>query len=90
MPFGEKGPGLIADLTRADDVGVIARKLQRYVVQVPRQAFLALAAAGSIQAVNPDRFGDQFWRLANDKLYHDDFGLDWSDPTFRTAESLMM
>ena len=90
IPFGEKGPGFIAELARADDVGIIARKLQRYVVQVPRLAFLALAAAGSIQAVNPDRFGDQFWQLANEKLYHDDFGLDWSDPTFRTAESLMM
>ncbi len=87
IPFGDHGPGLIAELASADNVGPIARKLQRYIVQVPHQAFAALAVAGSIQAINPQRFGDQFWRLTNIDLYHDDFGLDWSDPTFRKAEN---
>ena len=52
----------------------------------PRSAFAALAAAGSIQAINPHRFGDQFWWLENVSLYHDEFGLDWNEPTFRRAE----
>lgn len=84
-----RGAHLIAELEAAENVGSIARKLQRYVVQVPRSAFAALAAAGSIQAVNPHRFGDQFWRLANVSLYHDEFGLDWNEPTFRRAEDLV-
>lgn len=87
---GAKGAQLIAELAAAENVGPIARKLQRYVVQVPRTAFAALAGAGSIQAVNPHRFGDQFWRLENASLYHDEFGLDWNEPTFRKAEDLVL
>lgn len=87
---GANGSELIDELALAENVGPIARKLQRYVVQVPRSAFAALAVAGSIQAVNPNRFGDQFWRLANVALYQDAFGLDWNEPTFRMAEDLIL
>jgi CRISPR-associated endonuclease/helicase Cas3 len=90
IPFGKVGERLIAELGSAEEVGAIARKLQRYVVQVPRPAFAALEAVGAIQAVNPNRFGDQFWWLENAGLYHDEFGLDWSDPTFRQAEKLIL
>ena len=93
IPFGEGGAigeQLIEDLARTDNVSAIARKLQRYVVQVPHTAFAALRAAGAIQAVNEPRFGDQFWKLASRELYHEEFGLDWSDPTFRRAEGLIV
>ena len=90
IPFGGHGPGLIKELDHTENIGAIARKLQRYVVQVPRSAFAALQAAGAIQAVNPNRFGDQFWWLESKAIYHDEFGLDWNDPTFRDAEMLVM
>ena len=87
---GATGPELIEELARADHVRGIARKLQRYVVQVPKPAFAGLVASGAIQVIRPERFDNQFWRLANLDLYRDDMGLDFSDPTFRRVESLVL
>jgi CRISPR-associated endonuclease/helicase Cas3 len=40
--------------------------------------------------IRPDEFGDQFVVLLNLELYHPDTGLEWEDPTFRSAESLVV
>jgi len=67
----------------------IARKLQPFLVQVPRQAYDALLDAHAIQAVAPDRYGDQFIQLVNSKLYDEQYGLHWRNPQFLTTEKLM-
>jgi CRISPR-associated endonuclease/helicase Cas3 len=45
-----------------------------------------LCAAGVVQPVAPQRFGEQFCALVNSSLYRQDVGLTWSDPTYRGAE----
>jgi CRISPR-associated endonuclease/helicase Cas3 len=45
--------------------------------------------AGSAHPVAPEKLGEQFVVLSNPDLYRKDAGLDWDDPTFRSAESLV-
>lgn len=77
------------ELAYAEGVGGIARKLQPYTVQVPQQGFAALERVGAVTAIEPDRFGDQFVKLINEDLYDEWLGLDWNDPTFMQAESMI-
>ncbi|HEY0199389.1 MAG TPA: CRISPR-associated endonuclease Cas3'' [Rhodanobacter sp.] len=81
----------LADLEFAEGKGTsgIARRLQSYLVQLPRQGYLALLKAGAIQAVRPDRYGDQFMRLVNPDLYDERFGLHWDDPAYLSSERLI-
>ncbi len=65
-----------------------ARKLQPYLVQVPEQAYKALSQAHAIQAINPERYGEQFVRLVNPRLYDARFGLHWDNPQFVETERL--
>lgn len=66
-----------------------ARKLQPYLVQVPKYAYDALWKARAIEAVAPDRYGDQFVKLVSPDVYDERFGLHWENPIFHRAESLM-
>jgi CRISPR-associated endonuclease/helicase Cas3 len=70
-------------------VGWLARRLQPYTVGVPEQARATLLQAGAAEAVGRKHFGEQFVWLMNPELYKREIGLDWSDPTFRAAESLI-
>ncbi len=79
--------GLIRDLRFATGVGGIARKLGRYTVGVPRKVRADMIANGIAEVIRPDDFGDQFVVLHNLDIYTADTGLDWSDPTFRRADS---
>jgi len=89
----EQEPGeveaLINALRFAKSVGGIARKLGRYTVGVPRGARSAMVSAKVAEAIRADELGDQFVVLHNLDLYRPDVGLDWSDPTFRSVDSLM-
>ena len=67
----------------------MARKLQPYLVQLPQQAYDELWRARAIQAVAPEKYGEQFVRLANPRLYDKRFGLHWDNPQFLAAESLV-
>ncbi len=89
IPVDEDGIARVAlrELSYAEGVGGIARKLQPYTVQVPRQGFAALERVGAIAAVEPDKFGEQFMVLVNEDLYDEHLGLNWSDPTYRASES---
>ncbi len=89
IPVDEDGIARTAlrELSYAEGVGGIARKLQPYTVQVPRQGFAALERVGAISAVEPDKFGEQFMVLINEDLYDKRLGLNWSDPTYRASES---
>jgi CRISPR-associated endonuclease/helicase Cas3 len=87
IPYDDDARRRIAELARAERPGPIARNLQPYIVNVPPKAFFELRRIESIQPVNAPRFEDQFCVLEVSDLYSDDLGLDWSDPTFRSAES---
>ncbi len=75
-------------LEHAEQVGVAgaARRLQPWLVQVPEQAYRALWQAHAIAPVAPDRYGEQFVRLCNPRLYDAGFGLHWEDPQFLEAQ----
>lgn len=88
IPFDDEAKRLLEELRFTDRINSIARKLNRYAVNVPRGVFIGLAQVGSIQTINPDRFGDQFWKLENASLYSEEFGLNWSDPTFVSVDKL--
>lgn len=72
----------IKGLRYVEKSGALARKLQPYIVQVPRNAFAALHKARAIQPIAPEKWGDQFMELVNPDIYSEKFGLWWEEPTF--------
>lgn len=88
VPYDETAREALKRLAHAEGGLGIARQLQPYLVQLPRQGFEALRQAGAIQPVAPQRFGEQFMELANPDLYDLNFGLHWDEPSFVKAESL--
>jgi CRISPR-associated endonuclease/helicase Cas3 len=78
---------LIDGLKYAERLGGLARRLQPFIVQVPQRAHRALRQAGVIEAVRPDRFGEQFLLLADPARYSPQRGLDWVVPELRDIES---
>lgn len=86
---GEVEP-LLRQLPYAKGTGAIARKLGRYTVGVPRKVRAEMLAKRVAECVGGEAFADQFVVLRNLDLYSREAGLDWSDPTFRTAEGLMI
>lgn len=89
VPFDEKAREALRALRFAEKSGGLARQLQPYLVQLPRQGYEALSKSGAIQPVAPERWGEQFMELAVMDLYDDQFGLSWDDPGFLKSESLM-
>ena len=89
VPFDEDACEYLKSLRHVDKSGGLARKLQPYLVQLPRNGFDALRKAGAIQPVAPEKWGEQFMELVNKDLYDPHFGLSWDDPAFIKAESLM-
>ena len=90
IPYDDEARDLLDKLETAERPGGIARKLQRYIVNVPRTAFAALRRVGRVVPVEEQRFADQFMRLTEEgrrELYSEDLGLDWSDASFRKVES---
>ncbi|MFC0336906.1 CRISPR-associated helicase, Cas3 family [Kushneria avicenniae] len=94
IPFDQDARDAINRLSWVETAGAVARELQSYTVQVPQQGFRALEQAGVIVAVEPDKFGEQFVVLLderpgelNDNLYSLQAGLNWHEPDFRSAES---
>ncbi|PPV06725.1 hypothetical protein XBLMG947_2303 [Xanthomonas bromi] len=82
----------LRQLEHAEQVGVAgaARRLQPWLVQVPEQAYKALWQANAIAPVAQARYGEQFVRLVNPRLYDPRFGLRWDDsPQFLAAEALV-
>jgi CRISPR-associated endonuclease/helicase Cas3 len=67
--------------------GLLARKLQTYVVQVPPKARDLLVRNGHVVFVRPDLRADQFAVLQNDSLYKRDVGLMWEDAEYLAEES---
>lgn len=81
---------LISELEWVERPGRIARRLQPYVVQVPRWARGSLLSTHAAMIVREADFDMQFVVLSNLELYRPDVGLTWDDPTCRTAEGLII
>jgi CRISPR-associated endonuclease/helicase Cas3 len=91
IPSGKHDPDgdadkALQDLNFVERVGGIARRLQPYVVQLPKYGYDALYKAGAIRPVASHKFGEQFMVLVNESLYDERFGLNWDNPLFIEAE----
>lgn len=91
VPWDQEARQALRDLEYAEGAVGIARRLQPYVVQIPRRDYEAFRKAGAIQAVRPDKWGDeQFMALANPDLYDDRYGLSLDEPGQMSAKSLIV
>jgi CRISPR-associated endonuclease/helicase Cas3 len=88
IPFDDEARSAIRDLRFVDGLQGISRRLQRYLVQVPKHGFEALRKAGAVEAVRPEKWGDQFMVLANESLYDPKVGLSWDEPSFISVQAL--
>jgi len=79
IPYNEEARKLIIAL-KASDSRAIARKLQRYCVQVYPDVIIKLGRA----ALEPVH--ERYYILINGDLYKKDIGLDWNNPYFREIE----
>jgi CRISPR-associated endonuclease/helicase Cas3 len=93
IPWDETARAALSELAdrsiAAEKIRGVARTLQPYIVNIPKDAFSRLSQAGRIAPVNPIRFEDQFMCLSDEarhNIYTEAFGIDWSDVTFRRAE----
>jgi CRISPR-associated endonuclease/helicase Cas3 len=68
--------------------GGASRRLQSYIVQVPRRARALLLANGHVRFV--EGFGDQFAELVTGSLYRDETGLLWEDADYLATESTII
>ena len=82
IPFNGEARSLIREM-KASDSRSIARKLQRFCVQVYPYVVAKLGRA----AIEP--LHERYCVLINDDLYKSDIGLDWDDPYFRSIEGTM-
>ena len=90
IPFDDEARNALRDLRFVEGLQGVSRRLQRYLVQVPRHGFHALRQAGAIEAVRPDRWGEQFMVLVNEGLYDSAVGLSWDDPVFIQSSDLVI
>ncbi|EPH1943468.1 CRISPR-associated endonuclease Cas3'' [Pseudomonas aeruginosa] len=88
VPFDDEARAALRELEFAEGCAAIARRLQPYLVQMPRKGYQALLDAGAIQAAAGARYGEQFMTLINPDLYHHQFGLHWDNPAFVSSERL--
>ena len=88
VPYDDEAKGFVRDLKHAEGSVGLARKLQPYLVQLPRQGFDALYQAGAVIPVERQKWGDQFMVLAHEGLYDPRFGLSWDHPAFIRSEHL--
>ena len=79
IPYNDEARKLITAL-RASDSRAIARKLQRYCVQVYPDIITKLGRA----ALEPVQ--ERYYILINGDLCKKDIGLDWNNPYFREIE----
>lgn len=83
---GLEDPFVVGVLRDLEYAPAAARKLQSFLVQVPEPVYQELWRAHAIQPVAPDRYGEQFVRLVNPRLYDARFGLHWDNPQFNSSE----
>lgn len=75
IPRDQECIDLLSQLETADSCKEIARKLQRYLIQIPPVAYRELLMDGAIQPVAEKRYDHQFMRLMALDFYDDQIGL---------------
>jgi len=90
VPFDHDARRDIESLLYAEKSGGLARRLQPYLVQLPRNGFDSLRKAGAIQPVAPEKWGEQFMELVNMDIYSRDFGIWWEEPTFMNSANTII
>lgn len=92
VPYDDAARAALEELRNpfAQGCGRAARRLQPYLVQLPRQGFDALRAARAIAPVRPEKWGEQFMELVNLHIYDEQFGLRWDAPTFMDAAATVI
>ena len=90
IEFDDNDKKLVRNLEFAENVGAIARQLQVYLVQMPKNGFKELLKVGAIKPIKPEKFGNQFWRLIDTDLYNREAGLSWDNPVFMEAEKTII
>lgn len=90
IAIDEESTVLLRDLEHAKTCGAIARKLQPYLIQIPREVHRALATNGAIQPVCPERYDTQFMQLVVKDLYSDRYGLLLNGSISLDAASLVL
>jgi CRISPR-associated endonuclease/helicase Cas3 len=88
VPYDDKARDALRALEHAHGSAGIARSLQPYLVQLPRQGFDALRKAGAVVPVAESKWGDQFMVLAHEGLYDPRHGVHWDDPALIRTEHL--
>ena len=90
VPFDDNARRGIESLRYAEKSGGLARALQPYLVQLPRNGFDALRKAGAIQPVAPEKWGEQFMELVNMDIYSREFGIWWDEPAFMDSANTII
>jgi CRISPR-associated endonuclease/helicase Cas3 len=90
VPFDNCAHRYISSLRHAEKSGGLARKLQPYLVQLPRNGFDALRKTGAIQPIAPEKWGEQFMELVNMDIYSREFGIWWEEPTFMDSANTII
>lgn len=80
-----EGADLIEQLRRVGPERWLLRKLQRYVVNLPRYKHQELLNSGDIQEIHPGLFVQAY-----DGLYHREVGLLGDDPAYYEPEDLIL
>jgi CRISPR-associated endonuclease/helicase Cas3 len=70
--------------------GLLARRLQSYIVQVPPKARRLLIDCGHVVFAGAEFRGDQFAVLRNGSLYRPEIGLLWENAEYLADESLII
>ncbi|ODT20265.1 MAG: CRISPR-associated protein Cas3 [Kaistia sp. SCN 65-12] len=91
VPWDEKAQEAVDKLAIENiPSGLIARKLQTYIVQVPAKARELLIRYGHVAFASPSLRGDQFAILKNRELYRDRLGLIWDKAEYISIESSIL
>lgn len=88
IPYDDAAREAIRALEFSEASARLARKLQPYIVQLPRRRFAELRAAGAVAPVSADKWGEQFIQLVNKGLYDSRYGLRHEEPASLPAEDL--
>jgi CRISPR-associated endonuclease/helicase Cas3 len=81
IPYDDEAKDIIKQLRYAEFMRKLARKAQRFSVQVYPWILRKL------EGISVERIRDNFLILTNEDLYLKDIGLNYDDPVFREAEN---
>ncbi|HHT78907.1 MAG TPA: CRISPR-associated helicase Cas3' [Actinobacteria bacterium] len=81
IPYNDDAKRIIKQLRYAEFTKKLARKAQRFSVQIYPQILRKL------ENISIERIRDNFLVLINEDLYRKDIGLNYDDPVFREAEN---